>query len=137
MPQQPESLPLDAIAAPSDLPVEEDVRASRFEADLAEQQARYLREENENLRTTREMRQTAARSAFYYLCVLSGAVFFLLLADGFHLWGFHLDRVVLTTLAGGTFVSAIGLFGIVVKGLFPMNQPTRVRATARRIGRQG
>ena len=71
------------------------------------------------------MRETAARLAFWYLCVLSAFVILILGLAGFNIFGFHLDTTVLTTLAGGTFISAIGLLGIVVKGLFPTRRPDR------------
>lgn len=126
---QADAVSLNVITPPANLPVEEDTRAAEFKADLAEQQARHLQEENEDLKSTRQLRKSAALHAFCYLCGLSVAVFVLLLFHGFRLWGFQLDTVVLTTLSGGTFVSAIGLFGIVVKGLFPnrSNGPAKNR----------
>ncbi len=129
----PDPLSIELIEASVDDVVEEDSRSARFEADMAEQNARFLREENENLRSTRELRETAARRAFLYLCVMSTAVFGIIMLAGFGVLGFNLDRMVLTTLAGGTFVSAIGLFGIVVKGLFPMAG----KADAQREGKRG
>jgi hypothetical protein len=121
-PAEPEQPPLDLIeVAPEALPVEEDSKAARFEALFAEERARKLAEENRYLRSTRKMRRRAARRAFQYLVGLSATVTVLLLLDGFRVRGFELPTTVLTTLAGGTFVSAIGLFGIVVKGLFPAN----------------
>jgi hypothetical protein len=74
----------------------------------------------ENQRANRALRQNAAERAYWYLCALSIAVFFILLLAGFRIGGFALDSVVLTTLAGGTFVSAMGLVGLVIKGLFPL-----------------
>ena len=85
-----------------------------------------------DLEANRDLRDIAATRAFYYLCVLSSCVLAILLAHGFKFYGFQLDSAVLATLSGGTFVSAIGLFGIVVKGLFPVVPSSDGKA--RRIG---
>jgi len=71
----------------------------------------------------RDLRKTAANRTYCYLCMLSVAVFLILLMVGFKLGGFQLDVTVLTTLAGGTFISAKGLVDLVIKGLFPTPPP--------------
>jgi hypothetical protein len=101
------------------LPTQEDEKSAKFEADLAEQEARHLREENDNLKSTRQLREESARRTYHYLVCLSLGVFTILILDGFKFWGFSLQNQILITLSGGTFASAIGLVAIVVKGLFP------------------
>jgi hypothetical protein len=88
--------------------------------------AEALRRENErHLETIRDLRQDrslrlwVAGLSFVYLAFTSLAVFIILFFCGFQFRDFRLDTAVLTTLAGGTFASAVGLAGFVVKGLFP------------------
>jgi len=115
--QTPLSRPTsDSIGVGGKLPQQPD--------DLSAAQAKaYENEQTRNSQSTRTLREGSARLAFGCLCGLSVAVFVILLMHGFKFYGFQLDTTVLTTLAGGTFVSTIGLFGIVVKGLFPTSAP--------------
>lgn len=71
-----------------------------------------------NSRSTRGLREATANRVYWYLVGYSGWSGFLLLLHGSKYNGFSLDTPVLSLLVGSTAVSAIGLVGIVVKGLF-------------------
>ena len=70
-------------------------------------------EENTRLRTQYARKVVCFMYAYFTLVM---AIIFL---QGFSYRDFHIAEVALTTLIGGAFVSAIGLVGFVVKGLFP------------------
>ena len=53
-----------------------------------------------------------------FLAVWCAGLFLILLFHGFSLWGFNLSQVTVVALVGGTTISAIGLVGFIVKGLF-------------------
>lgn len=77
-----------------------------------------VRQENEDKRENRKLRQRYARWVFWYMCGYSLAMFGLVVASGIECSGFELEPTVLVTLVGGTAISAIGLVVAVVKGLF-------------------
>ena len=118
-PQPPNNPAVGVILAPANIPDEEDARSLKEERDLSEEESAFLRERTQDLTSTRALREKAANKAFSYLCIVSTSVLALIVAHGFRFYGFQLDTVVLTTLSGGTFISAIGMFGFVIKGLFP------------------
>ena len=91
---------------------------------------RALKADNDHRESTIEMRKKYSENAFSYLCWLSGGVFFIIFLHGSKIGGFQLDTIVLTTLSGGTFVSAIGLFAFVIQGLFPTTK-TRSKSKKR------
>lgn len=59
-----------------------------------------------------------ARRVFAFLCIYCVVVCLIIVFQGFNIGGFFLETPVLSILAGSTAVSAIGLVGIVVRGLF-------------------
>lgn len=69
-------------------------------------------------KSSRDLREKYAKHVYLYLIGYSTAAFLLIVAHGFRLFGFNLEMPVLALLVGSTAVSAIGLVGIVVKGLF-------------------
>ena len=113
------NLDFDTILAPADIPKEEDTQSLREALNFSDVGGEILLEHVKNEKSTRALRETTAKMAFIYLCALSLSVFLLVLFHGFRVFSFQLDTIVLTTLSGGTFISAIGMFGLVVKGLFP------------------
>jgi hypothetical protein len=64
-----------------------------------------------------------ANKVFIFVCVYCGVIAVFLLLNGFKPWGFNLSDAVLGIIAGSTAVSAIGLVGFVVSGLFRSPQP--------------
>ena len=75
-------------------------------------------EKLEDSKSTRRLRETYAKKVYYYLIAYSLCAYALILAHGFKLWGFQIDSSVIGIVVGSTAVSAIGLVGIVVRGLF-------------------
>jgi hypothetical protein len=71
-----------------------------------------------NSQSTRTLRETFAKRVYWYLVTYTVASFILVVAHGLKAFGFQLDTTVLALIVGSTAVSAIGLVGIVVRGLF-------------------
>jgi len=91
----------------------EEAALSRHRAETAR-----ITESNLDARVNRRMRNNYAKAVFCFLigyCAFAGVI---VLLEGWHLFGFGLPVVALTALVGSTAVSAIGLVGIVVSGLF-------------------
>lgn len=59
----------------------------------------------------------------YYLWAFSAFSAAIIVIDGFHLYGFKLDKVIIITLIGSTAVSVIGMVSIVISGLFKPPSP--------------
>src|SRR5262245_2486283 len=77
--------------------------------------------DDENLKdrtSTRTLRESYAKRVYRYLVCYSLAAFVIILLQGTRYSGFQLDSTVVGIIVGSTAVSAIGLVGIVVKGLF-------------------
>ena len=79
---------------------------------------RLADEKVEDSKSTRTMREIYAKKVYGYLIGYSLAAYSLILAHGFRLWDFSLESPTLSIIVGSTAVSAIGLVGLVVKGLF-------------------
>ncbi len=78
----------------------------------------YLSEDVLNSRLNRELRKKYAKNVFRFLVCYCVCVLLLMFLHGFGVCNFELPDSVLVTIAGSTAVSAIGLVGIVTKGLF-------------------
>jgi hypothetical protein len=92
--------------------------------DLSEDNAK-LKAENDRLSTKESLDDIKAQlirpyanKVFIYLCCYSVFVAAAIILNGFGINKFSLDGGVLSVLSGSTAVAAIGLVGIVVKGLF-------------------
>lgn len=117
----PETLPI--ALAPAQPPAEFAELQSRF-TELADENF-DLRNENNALKgrldskteIDRLLRPMATRTFIFLCCYCLGALGVILL-QGFHWHGFNLDASVLQVLIGSTAVSAIGLVGLVIKGMF-------------------
>tara|TARA_R110002074_G_scaffold384791_2_gene565653 strand:- start:188 stop:535 length:348 start_codon:yes stop_codon:yes gene_type:complete len=59
-----------------------------------------------------------ANKVFNFLVAYCTAIGVMLVFAGFRVWGFYLSDPILGIIAGSTAVSAIGLVGWVVKGIF-------------------
>lgn len=80
---------------------------------------KVMSEVHKDLESNRALREEFGRNAFRYLFVISGVVFVFLFIHLFRTKDWNgLPDSVLLTLSGGTFASAVGLVGFVVKGLF-------------------
>jgi hypothetical protein len=77
-----------------------------------------LRETRTDRRANRVLRFRYARAVYRYLVWYSIGSAALVLLDGFDFTHFHLPEIALAAIVGGTAVSAIGLVGFVVQGLF-------------------
>jgi len=81
-----------------------------------------LAEKVKDLTSNRNLREKTAKWSFVYLWFLTIIVFGILFVDGFCGANFSLGTSVLTTLAGGTFASAIALPAIAMRGLFKVEE---------------
>jgi hypothetical protein len=87
--------------------------------ELDKKAARFLDEETQKDRSsTRRLREDYGRRVYQYLVGYSMAAFLLVMLHGMKYQGFQLDTTVISLIVGSTAVSAIGLVGIVVRGLF-------------------
>ncbi len=87
-----------------------------------------IKQANLDARTNRDMRRDYGKAVFRYLLgysIFAGLV--VVLAGWGTVTGFMLPVAVLTALVGSTAVSAIGLVGIVVTGLFRPNHGNGTR----------
>jgi hypothetical protein len=89
------------------------VSQARSRAEIAS-----ISESNRDLRVNRRMRRDYAKAVFIYLITYSAFAAAVLLLSGWKICGFELPQAALTVVVGSTAVSAIGLVGIVVTGLF-------------------
>jgi hypothetical protein len=62
--------------------------------------------------------KTYANRILRFLEAYASIVGVMVIADGFHILGFHLEKEVTATLVGSTAVAAIGLVGFIARGLF-------------------
>ena len=81
------------------------------------EKAKY-EESIKDMQSRRSLREKYANRILFFLYVYVVGAWVLLVCNGFSVYGFHLDDNILITLAGSTTVSAIGLVGFVVRGLF-------------------
>lgn len=79
------------------------------------------------------LRGTASVQILRYLWAFSAFCAAALTLDGFKVWGFTLDRLVLTALVGGTAASAFGLVSVVLAGLFRSPQPKKSAALKKAV----
>jgi len=91
------------------------------EKDAAE--VRALHEKNSDTAANRTLRETYANRVFYYLVSYTVSIFLFVLFSGAKF--LMIENSVLLTMVGSTAVAAIGLVGIVVKGLFGGNNGSR------------
>jgi hypothetical protein len=117
----PENLPVP-VAAPDDPEIVMDLHA-RF-SEIANENF-GLKAENISLKGRLETKTAIdsllgpySNKVFTFLCFYGLVAFLLLLLNGFHLGGFNLDPSVLKFIVGSTAVSAIGLVGLVIRGMF-------------------
>ena len=76
----------------------------------------------EQLEQIKHRRRYAGR-IFVFVVAWIVAIFAVLLAEGWELWGLDIADSVLVTLIGGTTVSVLGLFAIVANYFFPKGPP--------------
>ena len=96
-------------------------RADRLEnaaATKAEAEAEALIEENRDKRALRKLRFQYAKHVYWFLIWYCTGALSIVLLDGFKVGGFDVQDTALTVIVGSTAVSAIGLVGFVVNGLF-------------------
>ena len=87
--------------------------------DLDKKGAQHLDDETvSDRKSTRELRESYSKRVYEYLVWYSIAAFLVIILQGTHYNGFQLDSTVISIIVGSTAVSAIGLVGIVVRGLF-------------------
>ncbi len=83
-----------------------------------EQKAELAREEIKDRESNRNLRENYARKMFWYMCIWSGIVLFILVCSGFQCFGFQLDKWALVTLIGSTTVSVFAIVRAIIEGLF-------------------
>jgi hypothetical protein len=76
-----------------------------------------------DVKADRALRKTYANRILRFLEVYAALVGLMVIADGAHFFGFHLEKEVTATLVGSTAVAAIGLVGFIARGLFKPPSP--------------
>jgi len=94
--------------------------AAREAAELARHQTEtaIIKQEIVDTKVDRKLRIDLSKRVFCYLISYSIFSGILIILEGFSILDFDLPDVVLTAVVGGTAVSAIGLVGFVVQGLY-------------------
>ena len=108
------------------MPDVKDIESGRFAVENKEKPNEFDHSENERLlvenikdiQSVRGLRETYAAGILISLACYAVIVIVFLLLGGFSIYGFTLPDMVLITLVGSTAVAAIGLVGIIAKGLF-------------------
>jgi hypothetical protein len=80
-----------------------------------------LKETRTDRRANRALRFRYAKAVYRYLVWYSIGCLALVLLSGFKVLGFSIPEIAFTAIVGSTAVSAIGLVGFVVQGLFRAN----------------
>lgn len=93
------------------------------EIKTAQLQNRLARSRIKNVKADRKMRKQYAARVLRYLEIYSVAVGLMVLASGFHVFGFVLPVEILASLVGSTALAAIGLVGFIARGLFQAPPP--------------
>ena len=93
------------------------------EIKTAQLQNRLARSRIKNVKADRKMRKQYAARVLRYLEVYSVAVGLMVVASGFHVFGFNLPVEILASLVGSTALAAIGLVGFIARGLFQAPPP--------------
>ena len=110
-----------AESAAENVAFQEAERELEKEADRALTMAyvKVMSEVHKDLESNRSLREEFGRKSFHYLFTTSGIVFIFLFIHMYRTETWRgLPDSVLLTLSGGTFASAVGLVGFVIKGLF-------------------
>ena len=81
-----------------------------------------IREEIEDLRSDRRLREKYADRILRFLEIYAGVVGIFVVLAGFRTRGFDIPNEALIALVGSTAIAAIGLVGFVAKGLFGKNR---------------
>jgi hypothetical protein len=89
-----------------------------FEKTAKKLQNKLLRSQLRDKKADRQLRDTYANRILKYLEYYSFTVWWLVMAQAWHIDGFDLPPEVVSILVGSTAVAAIGLVGFVAKGLF-------------------
>jgi hypothetical protein len=120
---QPSEITLDSIDA--GVPLAESKTAPDAYDLLEDERLQKIRLENKfsrsrlkDVKADRRLRKTYANRILRFLEVYAGIVALMVVADGFHFLGFHLEKEVTATLVGSTAIAAIGLVGFIARGLF-------------------
>ena len=76
------------------------------------------REDIEDRKSNRKLREKYAKKMFWAMCIWSFIVIFILILSGFQFLGFQLNKWVLVTLIGGTTASVFAIVRAIIEGLF-------------------
>lgn len=91
------------------------VDGTRIDVALAE----YQEVINQRYRENTALRARYARKVLCFMYAYFSLVMIIIFLQGFSAWDFRISDIALTTLIGSAFVSAVGLVGFVIQGLFP------------------
>lgn len=107
-------------AEPLDLDEAQSAAASEIIGDLSSLAERALAygDYNSPAATRARMMEPYAKKVFWFVCVYTGVVIFVVILSGFGVCSFSLPTPILLALVGSTAVAAFGLVKGVVGGLF-------------------
>jgi hypothetical protein len=122
IPDPPQQLGLDAIAAPQDSSHSPD-KSTQLETVSSE--IDRLEIENDGLKQNISERKKYAHRAFCLVISWLVTIGIILILQGFHLKGFDLTSGVLQILIGSTTTGVVGIFLIVTRYLFHYDEPPK------------
>jgi hypothetical protein len=108
----------ESKTAPDAYDLLENERLQKIRLDNKHSKARL-----KDVKADRTLRKTYANRILRFLEVYATAVALMVIADGLHFFGFHLEKEVTATLVGSTAIAAIGLVGFIARGLFKPPSP--------------
>lgn len=76
---------------------------------------------NQDLTNLIMMKNSYANKIFRFICIWSFIVITILICQGFKIFNFNLNDVIITTLIGASFIQVIGLMYIVLNHIFSNN----------------
>ncbi|MCP4263971.1 MAG: hypothetical protein GY777_00070 [Candidatus Brocadiaceae bacterium] len=108
-------------AAYKDRPLSEDSIVPNLRADLEESEVKFLKHKLLEAQDTHKLRLNYASRIFLIVCIWLGCVIVGVFLTGFKILGFSLSDKVLIAFITSTTISVLGLFIVVAKWLFPIN----------------
>lgn len=104
----------DVSPLPGAVEADDSARDEYLDLERAKQAAQV-----EELQAQIEYRKRYAGRIFIFVSLWILAIFAVMLADGWGLWGLEIADPVMVTLVGGTTASVLGIFAIVANYFFP------------------
>ncbi|MEO8581933.1 MAG: hypothetical protein ABI425_05170 [Patescibacteria group bacterium] len=108
----------DLSFSASSLVDEKDLETLKKRQEIAQQDKRF-EAEMEQRRIDRELKKAIANLVFRFLATETGALFIVVLIQGFSPWGFHLEDSTINIFLGATLLQISSMAVIITRHLYP------------------